>query len=283
MNAAAPIFTTICTTICQIGERSKISTTAQTFKTCGKTLCLVLPLLCIGCEQTQEPEPAPPPVAQQPRPVLNRARSRIAQQQAPEQNSATDKFLSAVKAGDLTAVQAALDAGADPNTRDAQGRPALQLATVKKHTHVAKALLKKGADTEAVETTAHAPHFTPVQLAASNGDNATLQVLLDHGAHIDVQNPHTKHTALLLAVQKNHIDTVKILLERLREGASVNAAAPIFTTICTTICQIVGEVIIQGPRDDLIGGFHNQLNCVLRELSQLAIGQGCAFFQHAER
>ena len=183
------------------------------------SLPLLFPLLFIGCEQTEEPEPPPPPVAQKPSPVLNRAKSRVEQQNAPTENSVTDNFLSAAKSGDVPAVQAALDAGVDPNTRDAQGRPALQLATVKKHTAVAKALLEKGADTEAVETAPHAPHFTPVQLAASNGDNATLQVLLDHGANIDAQNAQSKHTALLLAVEKNRPDTVKLLLER---GADAN-------------------------------------------------------------
>jgi ankyrin repeat protein len=223
VNAAAHIFNRMfkLSKLSNILNIWETSTSVKTFKPVGKILCLGVPLLFIfiGCQQTKEPEPPPPPVAQKSRPVLNRVKNRGDQQNTSKENSAADNFLSAATSGDLTAIQAALDTGADPNTRDAQGRPALQLATIKKHPAVVKALLEKGADPETVGTAAHAPHFTPVQLAASNGDNPTLQVLLDHGANIDAQNADSKHTALFLAVQKNRTDTVKLLLER---GADAN-------------------------------------------------------------
>ena len=55
--------------------------------------------------------------------------------------------------------------------------------------------------------------WSPLMVASSRGDNDIVELLLRHGADIDKESSDHKY-ALLLAIEKGNVSTVKLLLER---------------------------------------------------------------------
>src|SRR5262249_34858014 len=84
----------------------------------------------------------------------------------------------AIRDGDLKAVRAQLDGGADVNARDADGNTPLLLAAVYAGPDCVELLLKKGADVNAENKLG----ATPLIRAATNYEKAKL--LIDAGADV---------------------------------------------------------------------------------------------------
>lgn len=193
-------------------------------------LSLSLIVLLGGCESAEQAGPqgsTAAPQQTQPRyPGLGRQPQADPSSQS-EASAADANFFKSIEAGDVVAVQAALDAGADPNAKNAQGLSALQLAAAQGHSAVVEALLAKQSVLEVGETQPRSPQFGSLQLAARQGDVATIQALIDHGVDINVQDPHTRQTALWSAVQQGQVDTVNMLLEK---GANPNIKGPLGST-----------------------------------------------------
>ncbi|KQU64979.1 cytochrome C [Aminobacter sp. DSM 101952] len=115
--------------------------------------------------------------------------------------------------GDVAAVAAALDAGADVDESDEKATP-LYLAVRGGHLAVARLLLDRGADVNAAPT-ALGPALMPA-LAKRRVDLITL--LLDGGANPDAYR--NREAALHIAVRSSCLDCVKALVSA---GADVNA------------------------------------------------------------
>ena len=84
----------------------------------------------------------------------------------------------AVKAGDVAALEALLDAGADLNARDEQGQTALMNASRDGHTAMVRLLVARGADLN------HTAKFnlSALMLAVINGRDAIVAILVEAGA-----------------------------------------------------------------------------------------------------
>jgi ankyrin repeat protein len=93
-----------------------------------------------------------------------------------------DQLYEAVRKGDVAAVTAALDRGADVNAKFRYG---------------ATALFK----------------------AAERGNAAVAKVLLDRGADVQVKDTFYGATAMSWALQNDHLDVVRLLLQKGAEGA----------------------------------------------------------------
>lgn len=98
---------------------------------------------------------------------------------------------------DLKMLALLLDRGADPESRDADGRTPLFQAALQGNTAAAELLLDRGADVDAVE---HVYRSTPLQRAAENGNFATVKLLLQYGATINALDSRGV-SALSLAAQ----------------------------------------------------------------------------------
>ena len=104
------------------------------------------------------------------------------QTQTSSKQELNDQLYEAVRKGDVAAVTAALDRGADVNAKFRYG---------------ATALFK----------------------AAERGNAEVTKVLLDRGADVNVKDTFYRATAMSWALQNDHLNVVRLLLEKGAEGA----------------------------------------------------------------
>ena len=126
------------------------------------------------------------------------------------------RLVDAAKRRDAAAVRSLLQQRMDVNATTADGATALDWATRLDDLETAKLLIGAGANVGQ----ANRYGMTPLMLAATNGNAAMLELLLN--AKTD---PHTKlpegETALMTAARTGKVDAVKVLLAH---GAKVNEA-----------------------------------------------------------
>jgi ankyrin repeat protein len=101
------------------------------------------------------------------------------------------------------------------------GNTALMMASFKHNAPVVRALLAKGA-------IVNRPGYTALHFSAAAGDDDITRILLDHHAFIDAEAP-AKFTPLMLAAREGQESTVKVLLEAgadatLKNSESLTAA-----------------------------------------------------------
>jgi ankyrin repeat protein len=109
-----------------------------------------------------------------------------------------------------------LNRGFDPNTRNERGQPGLTIAMQEHSLKVARALLARpGVDVNALNQQGE----SALMMAALKGDLAGAQLLLEHGAKVNL----TGWSPLHYAASGPEPELVQFLLER---GAEVDAASP---------------------------------------------------------
>jgi hypothetical protein len=105
-------------------------------------------------------------------------------------------------------VRLLLEAKADVNVRDNDGRTALYIAASNGHEAVVKLLLEAKADANVGDRYG----VTPLYIAASNGHEAIVKLLLEAKADANVRDRYGG-TALYCAASNGHEEVVKLLLE----------------------------------------------------------------------
>jgi len=99
--------------------------------------------------------------------------------------------------GDIAAVDACLEQGANPNRLDGIGAPALLGAAKFGHLDVMGRLIRAGAK---VDLPSSIDGFTPLMAATAEGQIGAVRLLLDHGAAVSARNADNGTTALHWAV-----------------------------------------------------------------------------------
>src|SRR6476659_4771254 len=127
--------------------------------------------------------------------------STIAQNSKQELN---DQLFEAVRKGDVAAVTAALDKGADVNAKFRYGTTALFKAAERGHADVAKVLLERGADATIRDTFYQATAMT----WALDHDHADVVALL-----LD-KVPDTANDVLQSGVREGNVELVKVALTK---------------------------------------------------------------------
>jgi ankyrin repeat protein len=123
----------------------------------------------------------------------------------------TSPWKAAVKAGDVEALEALLDAGADIDATDEHGQTALMNAARDGHTPVVRLLVERGAD---LNHTAKY-NLSAIMLAVINGRDAIVGVLADGGADLTIKGTGAPgfagKTALDLAVAADRVIAMALL------------------------------------------------------------------------
>lgn len=126
-------------------------------------------------------------------------------------------------------VRVLLDRGADPNAVGQDGS-ALYQAIDKRCSRLCRILLEKGADPNGTTTDDQADNARslPLMRAIENGEKLMVEMLLDHGAKINVADPNRTDddTPLSWAIKCGYVDIVRLLLERGADASLVSQEKP---------------------------------------------------------
>lgn len=118
-------------------------------------------------------------------------------------------FAKAVQEGSAELVKLFLDAGFNASQCDAEGTPLLSLAVRSTQCEMASLLLEHGAD---INLCSQDRSYSALMEAALLGELKIAQLLLARHAEVNIQSKD-RQTALILAVARQDIPMVKLLLE----------------------------------------------------------------------
>ena len=126
-----------------------------------------------------------------------------------------EPLIEAIRQNDRAAASRAIGAGANPNAKNANGVPALMLATLYADAALVEALLKLGADPNQADSGG------ATALMWAIPDRQMARVLLDHGANVNARSTSLGRTPLLIAAASpGSVDLLELLLAR---GANLRA------------------------------------------------------------
>jgi hypothetical protein len=180
---------------------------------------------------------------------------------------ATMELIHAAARGDLTAVQAAVAAGADIHAQDARGQTALIAAAYGNHLPVAEYLIGLGADVNVQDNTQQSAYL----ISTSDGYLELLNMTLAAGADVHSKDSFNG-TGLIRAADRGHVEIIAALLATDIEIDHVNRLG--WTALL--------EAIILGDG----GARHTEVVRLLVEAGadvNLADGQGVSPLAHAQQ
>jgi ankyrin repeat protein len=134
---------------------------------------------------------------------------------ATAQNPPTDRDLriyaglhDAAARGDVSGIENLVAAGEKPNIQDGNSRTPLHVAVFRRHHDAARALLRLGADPNALD----AQHYDIVTIAAVDNDLEMLKIALDGGGNPRAITSPYRGTALIAAAHLGHVEAVRMLI-----------------------------------------------------------------------
>lgn len=122
----------------------------------------------------------------------------------------------AVRAYDTSAMRTLLDAGVKPDESDFFLGTPLHVAVSEQNEDAVRLLIEHGAN---IEAPSELNRMRALHIASRLGDASMIGLLLDEGANIDSRSG-SDQTALLISIQSEQLDAIKVLLER---GANTEA------------------------------------------------------------
>ncbi len=117
---------------------------------------------------------------------------------------ASTRLLAAATSGDVAAIAQALGDGAPIEARDDKDRTALLLAATFDHVDVARLLVARGADPDALDDR----HDTPWLVTGVTGSAAMLEVLLQASPDMTIRNRYGG-VSIIPASERGHVDYVR--------------------------------------------------------------------------
>ncbi len=110
--------------------------------------------------------------------------------------------------GDVTEIEKLIAGGEKPDLQDSNSRTPLHVAVFRHHHDVARALLRLGADPNALD----AQRYDIVTIAAVDNDLEMLKIALDGGGNPRAITSPYDGTALIAAAHLGHVEAVKMLI-----------------------------------------------------------------------
>ena len=137
-----------------------------------------------------------------------------------------------------------LERGADPDTKDFFGWPALCLAAQDGRVDVMEAMLAAGADPNAQDGDGR----TALMMASQNGRTGAVRLLLHHGAHVNLKD-RADRSALHWAAGCVELEAAEVAEALLAGGAEVDAT----TRLGSTPLMVAAEMGAQHASKALLG------------------------------
>ena len=132
-----------------------------------------------------------------------------------QSNNDAQLLIQAIQRSDTAALSRLIAGGANPNVKDADGVPALMLATLFADADCVEQLLKHGADPNQADTVG------ATALMWAMPDIRKARVLIEHGANVNARSTNLGRTPLLIAAAyPGTVDLLDLLLAR---GADLRA------------------------------------------------------------
>ena len=141
----------------------------------------------------------------------------------------------------VTAIEVLIKGGADVNAVNRYGVTPLSLAATNGNDRVLDLLLKSGASRKSADA-ALPDGRTLLMLAARTGNAAAIKVLVGAGASVNAAETRTGSTALMWAALENRADAVRALVAA---GANVNARSRV-TAYPHTPPGVIGDALEEG-------------------------------------
>jgi ankyrin repeat protein len=110
--------------------------------------------------------------------------------------------------GDVAEIEKLIKAGEKPNIQDSKSRTPLIVAAYMKHADAVRALLKLGANADAMDI----DQYDIVTIAAVANDLETLETALSGGSSANNITSRYDGTALIAAAHLGHVEAVKMLI-----------------------------------------------------------------------
>jgi ankyrin repeat protein len=121
----------------------------------------------------------------------------------------------AALSGNLEAVKAHIENGADLEATNQQGHTPIMLASFNGHTEIVQLLIENGANVNVTDQ----KKLTPLHFAASGAFPEAVELLLENGAEINATDDIEHFTPLMYAASEGNAEVVKILL---KHGADIS-------------------------------------------------------------
>ena len=122
----------------------------------------------------------------------------------------TTLIMKAVKSNDVAGVKKLIEQGVNVSELDGNGDAPLVMAAYEGHNEIVKLLLEAGADVTAVDPGMKA---TALHAASYAGRTEAAKLLIAYKIDIDKQGPYNGYTALHDAIWQSHIETAKVIIE----------------------------------------------------------------------
>ena len=118
----------------------------------------------------------------------------------------------AIIEGNAEMVKLLLARGADPEGANNYGTTPLQASMTYKHNEITMLLIEKGANVNARVQSGQAEGWTPLRMAAHNGDALIAELLIKKGADLNAPDK-SGITPLHSAAYFGHVNVIKVLLD----------------------------------------------------------------------
>jgi len=161
------------------------------------------------------------------------------------------RLADAAMQGDKAGVQSLLSRKVDVNVAQGDGSTALHWAAYRDDLEMARLLLQAGAS---VKATSRLGEYTPLFLAAKNGNAPMIDLLVKAGSDVNAPNS-AGTTPLMLAAASGKADAVQVLLDR---SANINAK----DTINGQTALMFAAAVNAGASIKLLAARHADLNAV---------------------
>ncbi|MFH1438212.1 MAG: ankyrin repeat domain-containing protein [Pseudomonadota bacterium] len=164
----------------------------------------------------------------------------------------------AVKKGNPAIVRLLVAAGADAAAKQGSGKTLLEAALQNGKGEIALLLIEKGAavnpdeacivDNEGLLSSSCG--MTPLALAASSGDSASVKALVEKGANVNIRDSESGRTALELAIHNKHYAAAKVMIEK---GFDINSleTAALLSLVAEEKIELLQMILAAGYSPDV--------------------------------